>query len=63
MRKFIKTLITIAMVSTWVWTAFMGTFATHQRGRLLSIVIGVSINVVLALYYTYQTNRPQNLRE
>lgn len=63
MVKVKKTLVAVAMILVWGWTIFMGTWATHRRGRLVSWGIGISANVVLAFYYSYLEKRPRTFRD
>jgi hypothetical protein len=59
MAKLTKPLLTISMVLVWGWTIFMGTFATHANGRWAGWLIGISVNVLLAIAYSYLTKRPK----
>lgn len=63
MTRFKKILITVGMILVWGWTIFMGTFVTNVRGRVASWTIGILINVLLALYYSYIDKRPKSIRE
>lgn len=63
MAKAKRIVITLLMVVVWGWTLFMSISATHLRGRLASLGIGILINVVLAVYYSYLVKRPRTFRE
>lgn len=63
MAKAKRVTITILMVVVWGWTLFMSIFASHLRGRLASLAIGILINVALAVYYSYLVKRPRTFRE
>ena len=63
MAKLTKILLTISMVLVWGWTIFMGTFATHANGRRAGWLIGISVNVLLAIAYSYLTKRPKTVKE
>lgn len=51
------------MVLVWGWTFFMGTFATHANGRRAGWFIGLSLNVMLGLVYSYLEKRPKTIKE
>ncbi|GAB2522021.1 hypothetical protein GCM10027085_10200 [Spirosoma aerophilum] len=63
MAKLTKLLLTLSMVLVWGWTIFMGTFATHAHGRLAGWIIGLVLNVLLGLVYSYQTTHPKTIKE
>lgn len=63
MAKLTKILLTISMVLVWGWTIFMGTFATHATGRRAGWLIGIGVNVLLAIAYSYLAKRPKPGKE
>lgn len=63
MIKLTKILLTFSMVLVWGWTFFMGTFATHANGRRAGWFIGLSLNVMLGLVYSYLEKRPKTIKE
>ena len=63
MTKFKKILITVGMILVWGWTIFMSIVVTSVKGQVASWTIGILINVLFALYYSYIDKRPRSIRE
>lgn len=51
------------MVLVWGWTFFMGIFATHVKGRIVSWFIGILLNILLGIYYSYRVKHPKTWQE
>ncbi|OJW70290.1 MAG: hypothetical protein BGO59_24065 [Spirosoma sp. 48-14] len=63
MPQIMKILLIVSMVLVWGWTIFMGLFATHANGRRAGWLIGCTINILLAIYYSYLVKRPKTVKE
>ena len=63
MTRFMKMLLSVGMMLVWGWTIFMGLFATHAKGRIVSWIIGISLNVLLGIYYSYLVKQPKTWKE
>ncbi|MFC0181217.1 hypothetical protein [Pseudarcicella hirudinis] len=57
-----KAVITILMIIVWWQTAFFTMITSSWRGKLVAIIVGLGINITLAVYYSCLEKKPGSFK-